>query len=151
MRKTSAVILYCVLLLFASLIVSSPALAQIKLEGNTVIWGDVRFTFMTQTSVRMEYVPGGDFVDRPSFVVQKRDFKTLEPRIEAWRDNDGWLVIKTTKLFLHYKLNSGRFTKDNLNMTFKGQTKPFWTPADSDKGNLGGIRYLLMVCARTRC
>jgi alpha-glucosidase (family GH31 glycosyl hydrolase) len=143
MRKTSAVILYCVLLLFASLIVSSPALAQIKLEGNTVTWGDVRFTFMTQTSVRMQYVPGGDFADRPSFVVQKRDFKLLDPRIEAWRDNDGWLVIRTAKMFLHYKLNSGRFTKDNLNMSFKGQTKPFWTPADSDKGNLGGIRYSL--------
>jgi alpha-glucosidase (family GH31 glycosyl hydrolase) len=139
MRKSPSGINFCVLLLFAGLTVVSTTQAQIKSEGNTVIWGDVRFTFMTPTSVRMEYVPGGDFADRPSIVVQKRNFKLLDPRIEAWRDNDGWLVIRTSKMFLHYKLNSGRFTKDNLNMVFKGQTKPFWTPADSDKGNLGGI------------
>jgi alpha-glucosidase (family GH31 glycosyl hydrolase) len=139
MKKSSTVIKFTALLLFAGLSVFSTTQAQIKLEGNTVTWGDVRFTFMTQTSVRMQFAPGGDFADRPSIVVQKRDFKLLDPRIEAWRDNDGWLVIRTAKMFLHYKLNSGRFTKDNLNMSFKGQTKPFWTPADSDKGNLGGI------------
>jgi alpha-glucosidase (family GH31 glycosyl hydrolase) len=143
MRKSSLVVNFCALLLSAGLTVFSTAQAQIKLEGNTVTWGDVRFTFMTQTSVRMQYVPGGDFADRPSIVVQKRDFKLLDPRIEAWRDNDGWLVVRTAKMFLHYKLNSGRFTKDNLNMSFKGQTKPFWTAADSDKGNLGGIRSSL--------
>jgi alpha-glucosidase (family GH31 glycosyl hydrolase) len=139
MKKSPTVVNFFTLLLFAGLTVFSTAQAQIKLEGNTVTWGDVRFTFMTPTSVRMQYVPGGDFADLPSIVVQKRDFKLLDPRIEAWRDNDGWLVIRTAKMFLHYKLNSGRFTKDNLNMSFKGQTKPFWTPADSDKGNLGGI------------
>jgi len=94
---------------------------------------------MSQTSVRMEYAQGGDFTDVPSVVVQKREFRLLDPKIEAWRDKDGWLVVKTSKLFLRYKLNSGRFTKDNLNMTFKGQTRPFWTPADSDRANLGGI------------
>jgi alpha-glucosidase (family GH31 glycosyl hydrolase) len=110
--------------------------AQCKQEGSSVVCRDARFQFLSPTSIRMEFAPGSDFLDAPTVVVQKREFKPVQ--IEVWADKE-WLVVKTSKLFLRYRVNSGRFTKDNLSLTFKGEKKPFWTPADSDRTNLGGI------------
>lgn len=114
--------------------------AQCKQEGSSVVCRDARFQFLSPTSIRMEFAPGSDFTDAPTVVVQKREFKPVQ--IEVWADKQ-WLVVKTSRLFLRYKVNSGRFTRENLTITFKGEKKPFWTMADSDRTNLGGIQYSL--------
>ncbi len=121
--------------------------AQCKQEGSSVVCRDARFQFLSPTSIRMEFAPGSDFLDAPTLVVQKREFRPVQ--IEVWADKE-WLVVKTSRLLLRYKVNSGRFTKDNLSITFKGEKKPFWTPADSDRTNLGGISTSLDGLRRDR-
>jgi len=114
--------------------------AQCKQEGSWVVCRDARFQFLSQTVIRMEFAPGSDFTDSPTLVVQKRIDKKIP--IEVWADKE-YLVVKTARMFLRYKVNSGRFTKDNLSLTWKGEKKPFWTPADMEGTNLGGISMSL--------
>lgn len=115
--------------------------AQCKQEGSSVVCRDARFQFLTPSVVRMEYSPGSDFTDAPTAVVLKRDWKQIP--LDIWADKE-WMVAKTSKLILRYKVNSGRFTKDNLNITWKeGERRIVWTLADSDRANLGGILYSL--------
>ena len=114
--------------------------AQCKQEGSWVVCRDARFQFLSPTVIRMEFAPGSDFTDSPTIVIQKRENKKVA--IEVWADKE-YLVVKTARMFLRYKVNSGRFTKDNLSLTFKGEKKPFWTPSETEPTNLGGITMSL--------
>ncbi len=115
--------------------------AQCKQEGSTVVCGDARFQFLTPSLVRMEFSPGGRFTDAPTAIVLKRDWK--QTKVESWGDKD-WLVAKTAGMILRYRANSGKFTRNNLRITWKESGREFsWSPGDSDRNNLGGILYSL--------
>lgn len=123
------------------LMTGSDLRAQCKQEGSSVVCRDARFQFLTPWAVRMEFSPGSAFTNGPTAVVLKRDWKQFP--LEVWADK-AWMVAKTSKMILRYKVNSGRFTKDNLQITWiGGGPRVVWTLADSDRTNLGGILYSL--------
>jgi len=123
------------------LIAPTELVAQCRVEGSTVLCGPARFQALTPTLVRMEFSPSGSFVDAPTAVVLKRDWKTV--KVEAWGDKD-WVVVKTPEMFLRYRVGTGKFTKDNLQISWKeGGRTIVWKPGDPDRGNLGGILYSL--------
>ncbi len=141
MRYIICVMATVLIILTISFIAGPDLKAQCKQEGSWVICRDARFQFLTPSVVRMEFSPASDFTDAPTAVVLKRDWKQIP--LEIWADKE-WMVAKTSKLILRYKVNSGRFTKDNLNITWKeGERRITWTLADSDRANLGGILYSL--------
>jgi alpha-glucosidase (family GH31 glycosyl hydrolase) len=115
--------------------------AQCKQEGSSVVCRDVRFQFLTPSLVRMEYSPYGQFANAPTAVVLKRDWKRTD--LQVWGDKQ-WVVAKTSELILRYRVGSGPFKRDNLEISWKeGARRITWTLGDSDRANLGGILYSL--------
>jgi alpha-glucosidase (family GH31 glycosyl hydrolase) len=108
----------------------------------TVVAGNARFQFLTPSLVRLEYAASGHFVDAPTAVVQKRDWA---PVTVERKESDGWLTARTPALTLRYRLQSGPFTAQNLEITWTdAQAKPrTWHPGDPDPLNLGGLPYSL--------
>ncbi|MDZ7292287.1 MAG: glycoside hydrolase family 31 protein [candidate division KSB1 bacterium] len=103
--------------------------------------GQARFTVLTPQLIRMEWSAEARFEDHASLVFINRrlpvpEFKTIT--------KGDWLQLKTANLNLRYKKNSGKFTKDNLEIQFTLNGKPvLWRPGIEDKGNLyGTIRTL---------
>ena len=113
-------------------------------EGSPpVVAGHARFEFLTPSLVRMEYSPSGTFVDVPTAVVQKRDWPAVAVR--SSREN-GWLVASTDALTLRYRLQSGPFAADNLEVKWKDDPAGRahgWHPGERDRRNLGGLTYSL--------
>lgn len=112
-------------------------------SGNTVQAGDARFTFLTPSLVRMEYAPSGKFVDAPTAVVQKRDWPAVVVHAAS---QDGWLVANTDQLTVRYRLQSGAFDADNLEVRWHTEAASptrRWHPGQVDTGNLGGLTYSL--------
>jgi alpha-glucosidase (family GH31 glycosyl hydrolase) len=108
----------------------------------TVVAGNARFQFLTPSLVRLEYSASGHFVDAPTAVVQKRDW----PKVVVDRSEEGgWLTARTPAMTLRYRLQSGNFTAQNLQVTWTdAQGKPrAWHPGDADPLNLGGLPYSL--------
>ena len=71
-----------------------------------------RFTALTPTLVRLEYAGDGSFEDRPSFNVLGRD--SFPGATTSDRVVDGWRIVCTDALCIHYQLGSGPFAGDNL-------------------------------------
>jgi len=111
-------------------------------EQAVVIAGNARFTFLTSSLVRMEYAPGGTFVDAPTAVVLKRDWPPVSIKSSQ---QDGWLVVSSSALTVRYGLRSGAFTAANLTVSWKDHTGAThaWHPGDVDAQNLGGLTYSL--------
>lgn len=99
---------------------------------------EVRITMITEGVARLEYVPDGKFVDDKSFVAVNRDY----PKVDYQLKNSGKTIeIRTSKMILKYKKNTGKFTANNLSITsVKGKgIVPFaWKPGLADNGNLKG-------------
>ncbi len=130
-------------LLFAACIASASAGTAAQRRTATVLAGKARFEFLTTSLVRMQYAPTGTFVDAPTAVVQKRDWPTVAV---STAHEKGWLIAHTDALTLRYRLQSGAFTANNLEVTWKdsGTKKPHaWHPGDVDDRNLGGLTYSL--------
>ncbi len=129
------------LLLFVCVLVTTAALAQ--LEGNpaanpraVVISGQARFTILTPQLIRMEWSPTPQFENRASMLFVNRRLPLPVFRTTTIK---GWLQIKTDKLLLKYRANSGQFTTNNLNIELQLNGKPVvWHPGLEDKGNLQG-------------
>lgn len=98
----------------------------------------VRITMITEGVARLEYVPDGKFVDDNSFVAVNRNY----PKVDYQLKNSAKTVeIRTSKMVLKYKKNTGKFTANNLSITsVKGKgVVPFaWKPGLADNGNLKG-------------
>lgn len=98
----------------------------------------VRITMVTEGVARLEYVPDGKFVNDNSFVAVNRNY----PKVDYQLKNSGKTVeIRTSKMILKYKKNTGKFTANNLSITsVKGKgVVPFaWKPGLEDNGNLKG-------------
>ena len=114
---------------------SAPAVTQLTA-------GRARFEFLTPSLVRMEYAPGGKFIDAPTAVVQRRDWPAVTV---ASARSGGWLVLTTSALTLRYRLQSGAFSAANLSVTWRGRAGALhaWLPGQADPGNLGGLTYSL--------
>jgi alpha-glucosidase (family GH31 glycosyl hydrolase) len=116
-------------------------LAQAQ-DTSTVVAGHARFEFLTPSLVRMEYVPSGAFVDVPTAVVQKRNWSKVT--VQSTQEN-GWLVAHTSSITLRYRLKSGPFNADNLQISWShpGEAPHSWHPGQVDTQNLGGLTYSL--------
>jgi hypothetical protein len=107
----------------------------------TVVAGDARFTVLTPQLIRMEWSQKGAFEDNPSLLFINRNLPV--PNFTK-KEDAGWIIVQTDKLFLRYKNGTGRFAKDNLEITLEvDNSSVSWHPGLEDKGNLGGtIRTL---------
>ena len=102
---------------------------------------NVRFTVLTSFLIRMEWAPGNSFEDRQSFIFVNRNLPV--PRFSTEKEN-GWLVLTTSDLTLKYKLDSGKFTSNNLSIEFTvGKDRSTWHPGLPDTGNLRGTTRTL--------
>lgn len=106
-----------------------------------VISGQARFTVLTSQLIRMEWAEEKQFEDHASLVFVNRRLPVPAFRTSSEKN---WLVLRTDKLLLRYKKDSGQFTQDNLRVQFELNGKTVtWAPGTEDKGNLQGtIRTL---------
>ncbi len=98
---------------------------------------DIRFTVLTPRLIRLEWDITGSFTDNASFVVVNRALPVPKFTIDT---KQGWYIIRTDELELRYKLNSGCFNADNLQITNvkKNENKFSWRPGAVQKQNLKG-------------
>ncbi len=91
---------------------------------------------LTPQLIRMEWSESGKFEDHASLVFIVRRLPVPKFNVAtSGRD----LNIATDKLKLRYRKGSGRFTADNLEVSFQLNGKRVtWRPGMEDKGNLGG-------------
>lgn len=102
---------------------------------------NVRFTILTPELIRMEWSSNNSFTDSPSFTFINRKLPVPVFNLE---ENDDKLIIKTEKLTLSYKLNSGKFSKDNLHIKSNDKNFEFeWFPGKQDTANLRGTTRTL--------
>lgn len=97
----------------------------------------VRFTVLAPALIRMEWDSVGRFTDQASFVVVNR---RLPVPSFTRKIKDGWLIIRTDSLLLKYKIGSGKFGKENLQVCYfnKGSNPINWHPGLQQKENLKG-------------
>jgi len=101
-----------------------------------VISENVRFTILTPGLIRMEWAEDEVFEDHASLVFVNRNLPV--PEFKTQEEND-WLIIETENINLKYKLNSGKFTAENLQIDFSiDGAKKVWKPGMENKGNLNG-------------
>ena len=125
------------LLLVVSIFRPAPAAAASG-PPNPVTVGNARFTVVTPNCVRLEYVPGGQFVDAPSLFAVKRAARG------GFRLTRGatHTVINTGALRLTYTPDGKPFSPANLRADVR-RGAVTWTPGAPNPGNLGGtIRTL---------
>ena len=102
-----------------------------------IVTGDARFTILTPHIIRLEYDSTRRFVNDPSFVVIHRHL----PAIPYTKINHGqWLIIKTSFMVLKYKIGSGKFNPENLQITYKqaNGSPILWHPGMANNENLKG-------------
>ncbi|MEV4507412.1 TIM-barrel domain-containing protein [Dactylosporangium sp. NPDC049525] len=73
--------------------------------------GKARFEVLSPTLIRMEYAPDGRFEDRPTFNAVNRKLPVPEYTSDV---EHGERVIRTGRLTLRYRLNSGPFNDQNV-------------------------------------
>jgi alpha-glucosidase (family GH31 glycosyl hydrolase) len=123
--------------------VSTPLVSHARTQNTTaIVAGNARFEFLTPSLLRMEYAPNGRFVDVPTAVVQKRGWLPVHA---DYSKEHGWLVVHTSSVTLRYRLNSGLFKADNLEVRWTNPNGPphTWHPGQVDTQNLGGLTYSL--------
>ncbi len=102
--------------LAATLVLTISPPAQAHAPGS-VISGNARFQVLSPTLIRTEYAPGGRFTDAGTFNVVGRG--GFAPARFTRRTDKGWLVIDTGAATLRYKVGSGAFTADNLDIRLR--------------------------------
>ena len=96
----------------------------------------VRFTVISDGTLRLEYAPDGKFVDNKSFVAVNRLYPDVDYKLKS---KGAWIEITTSKMRMRYKKDSGQFTGDNLVIEAVKGAFPFtWKPGVQQKGNLKG-------------
>lgn len=88
-------------------------------QGATVAAGDARFEVLAPGVIRLEYAPGGNFLDQPTFSILDRNLPV--PAYTVSRAG-GWLTIATSGMVLRYQLGSGPFTTANTQMRLLGKS-----------------------------
>ena len=96
----------------------------------------VRFTVISDGTLRLEYAPDGTFVDDKSFIAVDRLYPPVNYKVKA---KGAWIEITTSKMKMRYKKDSGQFTDNNLVIqAVKGAFPFIWKPGMQQKGNLKG-------------
>lgn len=109
--------------------------------NSIIISGNARFTILTPALIRLEWTDDAKFQDQASLIFIQRNLPTPSFKKEL---KAGWLSIKTEKLTLRYKLNSGKFSKENLEISLElNGEKKVWHPGDVDTQNLLGTTRTL--------
>jgi len=104
-------------------------------EGQWVS-GNARFTTITPNCIRLEYSPGGSFVDTPSYFAVKRETRFAAPMTPR---SEGGMEINTGAIRLTYKSDGKPFNAENLSAEIrKGPGVVTWKPGAPNPGNLGG-------------
>ncbi len=118
MRKRATVV---PLLALLGLVLPAPATAQ---PTGTVVSGQARFQILSPTLVRTEYAGDRRFENAATYNVVGR---TSFPRT-AYRSRveNGWLVITTSAMTLRYRVDSGPFRADNLELRSTSTTASPW-------------------------
>jgi alpha-glucosidase (family GH31 glycosyl hydrolase) len=99
--------------------------------------GHARFTVLTPTLIRLEYAQDDHFEDALTQTVATR---ALPAPAFSTEIEHGERVIRTGKLVLRYRQDSGAFSADNLSIEVGTATAhPRWSPEPS-RANLGGWR-----------
>ncbi|MGN1245932.1 MAG: TIM-barrel domain-containing protein [Muribaculaceae bacterium] len=99
----------------------------------------VRFTVITDGTVRLEYAPDGAFTDNKSLIAVVRDYDVKSNfKVKV----GSWIEITTPLLRLRYKKGSGAFNEKNLTITSaskkKGSFQFAWKPGKKQTANLKG-------------
>ena len=129
--------LLCLFLITVGNLIVTPSQAKEADGSGSLIEGNARFQVLAPDLVRMEYSPGGKFIDEASVSVLKRDWPKVSFRAAH---TNGWLEIKTDKLMVRYHSGTGPFAPQNLQMIWKDQGgEHTWKPGDKDDKNLGGV------------
>ena len=97
----------------------------------------VRFSVISDGTIRMEWNAEGKFTDAPSFVAVCREYPSTEYQVKESRNT---VEINTRKLTLKYRKGTGQFNADNLSITSRKGLQPAfcWKPGMKQKVNLGG-------------
>jgi len=108
--------------------------------------GNARFTVLTPQLIRMEWAADGRFEDHASLVFLNRRLPV--PRFQSANESMGgadMLVIRTSSLTLRYQESGGKFSAEDLNISFKlaGTDSGSWHPGMPDTGNLMGTARTL--------
>jgi hypothetical protein len=109
---------------------AAPAGAQAATEVRD---GPARFQVLSPTLIRLEYAADGRFEDRPTVTAISRGQSTGKVRTSV---KDGFRVIRTSRVTLRYRIDSGPFDAANVSLKLRGQ-KPV-APLAPAPGNLGG-------------
>ncbi len=121
--------------------ITDPSASPVADLRAVVLSDDARFTVLTPRLIRMEWASDSKFEDRASLVFINR----MMP-VPAFKKSvqKGWLTIDTGKVTLRYKIKSGAFTPENLQVIFSFNGATFtWHPGLADFGNLGGTTRTL--------
>ena len=97
---------------------------------------EVRFTVISDGTLRLEYAPNGGFEDSKSFVAVNRQYPKVDYQV---KNRGSWIEITTSQFKMRYKKDSGMFTDKNLVITAAKGKLPFtWRPGMQQTGNLKG-------------
>lgn len=96
----------------------------------------VRFTVVSNGTLRLEYTSNGKFEDSKSFVAVNRQYPEVNYQVKS---KGSWIEITTSQFKMRYKKDSGPFTDKNLIITAAKGKLPFtWRPGMQQTGNLKG-------------
>lgn len=107
-------------------------------QGTNIAYQDsqVRFTVVTDGTLRLEYAPDGQFIDDFSFVAVNRHYPAVDYKLKK---DGNWIELSTSRFRMKYKKGSGQFTSRNLSITSAKGMYPFrWMPGMKQKCNLKG-------------
>ncbi len=92
------------------------AVRRVAGAATTVRDGNARFTVLSASLVRAEYVPAARFEDRPTLTTVRRD--PARVRVKT-RVRNGWREITTSRLTLRWRRGSTAFTPATLRLRFR--------------------------------
>ncbi|MHA3700832.1 TIM-barrel domain-containing protein [Jatrophihabitans sp. YIM 134969] len=90
------------------------AAATVPAARNAVVSGQARFEVLSPTLIRTEYAGDGAFLDAATFNAVGRD--SFAKTAFTSKVVNGWLTIDTNAVTLRYKVGSGPFTANNLQL-----------------------------------
>ena len=128
------------LTLLSVLIMAQSIIYTALAKDRNIAYSDnqVRFTVITDGTVRMEYAPDGQFTDNKSLIAVNREYDKVDYTVKT----GSWIEITTQAIRLRYKKGSGAFTEKNLVITSaqnkKGSFRFTWKPGMKQTANLKG-------------
>ena len=106
---------------------------------------NVRFTLISEGTIRLEWSADGRFTDQKSFMATEREYEPVKFKVKHSGD---MITVTTSQMTLTYKIGTSPLNADNLTITSAKNAKvPFvWHPGMQQTGNLGGTFRTLDEC-----